>query len=84
MPSRSASSDLVRQYLQEIGRIALLSQEEELLLAMERRWKDRITIVGDTYVAAIRGKDKAFLSRLPAMVDPEGNPIDIVFGEVDR
>ena len=30
-----------------------------------------------TYVAAIRGKNEAFLKRLPAMVDSEGNAIEI-------
>jgi len=42
LPSRSASSDLVRQYLQEIGRIALLSQEEELLLARQVQRRERL------------------------------------------
>lgn len=51
------------------------------LLALERRYPGRVNIVGDTYVAAIRGKNKAFLERLPAMIDSNGNPIEITFGE---
>ena len=42
LASRSTSSDLVRQYLQEIGRIALLSQEEELLLARQVQRRERL------------------------------------------
>ncbi|MEB3275947.1 MAG: sigma-70 family RNA polymerase sigma factor, partial [Cyanobacteriota bacterium] len=37
-----ASSDLVRLYLQEIGRVQLLSQEEELLLARQVRLRQRL------------------------------------------
>lgn len=51
------------------------------LLVMERHWKDRLNIVGNTYVAAIRGKNRAFLERLPAMVDSHGNAIEISFDD---
>lgn len=53
------------------------------LLAMERHYKGRVQVIGDTYVAAIRGKNKAFLERLPAMVDTNGNVLEILFAEPD-
>ena len=54
MASPFASSDLVRAYLQEIGRVKLLSQEEELLLARQVQQRERLlrqdagTAPGDT------------------------------------
>jgi hypothetical protein len=49
------------------------------LLVMERLYPE-INIVGDTYVKAIRGKNKAYLERLPAMCDSTGRPIEITLG----
>jgi RNA polymerase nonessential primary-like sigma factor len=42
MAGSSTSTDLVRQYLQEIGRVAMLSQEEELLLARQVRQREQL------------------------------------------
>lgn len=52
------------------------------LLTAERKYPGRVEIVGDTYVAAIRGKNKAFLERLPAMVDSDGKPVAIVMNDL--
>ncbi len=40
--SRRASADLVRLYLQDIGRVDLLSQEEELLLARQVQAREQL------------------------------------------
>ena len=55
---RRASSDLVRLYLQDIGRVDLLSHEEELTLArlVQRREKllrERIRLASDTPALAV-------------------------------
>ena len=42
MGSPSARTDLVRLYLQDIGRIAMLSQEEELTLARQVQRRERL------------------------------------------
>ena len=42
MAGSSTSTDLVRQYLQEIGRVAMLTQEEELLLARQVRQREQL------------------------------------------
>ena len=39
---RASSTDVVRQYLQEIGRVAMLSEEEELTLARLVQRRERI------------------------------------------
>ncbi len=41
-PSGRASADLVRLYLQDIGRVDLLSQEDELLLARQVQVRERL------------------------------------------
>lgn len=48
------------------------------LLQLERKSTGRVTIVGDTLVAALRKKNKAYLSRLPTLVDSAGAPIEII------
>ncbi|MEB3200165.1 MAG: sigma-70 factor domain-containing protein, partial [Synechococcaceae cyanobacterium] len=40
--ARASSTDLVRLYLQDIGRVNLLSQEEELTLARLVRERERL------------------------------------------
>lgn len=42
MPSHSASTDPIRQYLHDIGRVELLSQEEELTLARLVQARERL------------------------------------------
>ena len=42
MAGSTSSTDLVRQYLQEIGRVAMLSPEEELLLARQVQQRERL------------------------------------------
>jgi RNA polymerase nonessential primary-like sigma factor len=42
MKGASTSTDPVRQYLQEIGRVARLSEEEELLLARQVRQREQL------------------------------------------
>lgn len=42
MPSPTASTDPIRQYLQDIGRVDLLSQEEELTLARLVQARERL------------------------------------------
>ncbi|MFM7514545.1 MAG: RNA polymerase sigma factor, RpoD/SigA family [Cyanobium sp.] len=42
LPGSVTSTDLVRQYLQDIGRVDLLSQEEELLLARLVQERERL------------------------------------------
>jgi RNA polymerase nonessential primary-like sigma factor len=42
VPPSPASSDLIRAYLQEIGRVQLLSPEEELLLARQVQRRERL------------------------------------------
>jgi hypothetical protein len=49
------------------------------LLVMERTYP-QINIVGDTYVKAIRPKNRAFLERLPQLSDSNGKAIPINLG----
>ena len=47
MAGAPASSDLVRAYLREIGRVNLLSQEEELLLARQVQQREQLLRMDD-------------------------------------
>jgi RNA polymerase nonessential primary-like sigma factor len=47
VPGSLSTSDLVRQYLQDIGRVELLSQEEELLLARLVQQRERLLACRD-------------------------------------
>ncbi|MEY4807359.1 MAG: hypothetical protein RLZZ206_1748, partial [Cyanobacteriota bacterium] len=42
LPNTTASTDLVRLYLQDIGRVDLLTQEEELTLARLVQQRERL------------------------------------------
>ena len=39
--------------------------------------EDRLIYVGDTLPNALKGKSEAFLARMPALMDSDGNPIPI-------
>lgn len=54
------------------------------LLVLEQVYKGRVKIEGDTYVAAIRHKNKAFLDRLPNLLDSNGKPLEIDVGDIAR
>lgn len=45
------------------------------LTQMEQKYKGRLRLIGDTLPVALRGKDKAFLRRLPTLIDGNGKAL---------
>jgi hypothetical protein len=46
------------------------------LLHMQRKSRGRLRLIGDTFPNALKNKSKAYLKKLPALVDGDGNVME--------
>jgi hypothetical protein len=64
------------------GRYWLTKPDMMITAVWLERWRRklgrRLTLIGDTLPKALRGKPEAYLDRLPAMVDTQGNPLRLI------